>query len=80
MLKSFLTGTSCFVLVSLLSSGVSGTEWVDTPTDHPDETSYCQTKVKFHTDYVKAFELAKRTGKPLFVLQLSGDLKNATFT
>ncbi len=80
MLKSFLTSANCFVFVSLFSLNLGAIQSVETATNDPSETSFCETKVEFHTDYAQAFAIAKRTGKPLFVLQLSGDLKNPTFT
>ena len=40
----------------------------------------CDTKINFVADYEEAFELAKAENKPLFIVHLSGNLKNSAFT
>lgn len=42
--------------------------------------SKCGTQIDFAVDYESAFEEARKTGRPLFVVHLSGDLRNSTYT
>lgn len=50
----------------------------------PDEAEIdshrCGTQIDFVEDETTAFEKARKSGRPVYVLHLSGNLKNETFT
>lgn len=48
--------------------------------DSPIQIIQCGTKVDWIADNERAFAEAKRTGKPVYMLHLSGNLKNENFT
>ena len=45
-----------------------------------ESTGDCGTLLSFHHDYEAAFELAAKENKPLFVVHLSGNLRNEDYT
>ena len=49
-----------------------------TPAD--SEIVKCDTAVEWMRDYDAAFDRAKKTGKPIYVFHLSGNLLNKDFT
>lgn len=66
---------SAFILLTLFCQTIAAAEDATKP-----EIIQCETKINFVADYDKAFELAKAENKPLFIVQLSGNLKNSEFT
>ena len=65
---------SAFILLTLCCQTIAAAE------DGKPEIIQCETKINFVADYDKAFELAKTENKPLFIVHLSGNLKNSAFT
>lgn len=80
MLKPFFSKAICVALVSVMTTSISAFQSDGNATGQGRAKSFCQTKVEFYTDFVEAFAVAQETGKPLYVLELSGNLQNEAFT
>lgn len=78
----FSTKVCALALVFLFGGLFAGfTTWQELTAAEPsDETGRCGTKVNFVDDEAEAFEIARKTGKLVYVLHLSGNLKSETFT
>ena len=61
---------SALILLTLFCQTFAAAE------DGPTDTIQCETKINFVADYDKA----KTENKPLFIVHLSGNLKNSAFT
>lgn len=76
----FKAGTCALLLTTLFVGVASAQEAEFFDNEASSETHRCGTEVEFFADEAKAFAAAKKTGKLVYVLHLSGNLKNETFT
>ena len=69
-----------WVAIAISFGGYSAANAEDNSQESKTETIQCNTKVDWYPDWREAMAIAEKSGKPLFVLHLSGNLRNEKFT
>lgn len=79
LFSGFFTIVACAILAGQVEQNL---ERVATPSDVElrSETNGCGTKIDWIDNQDEAFAEARRLNRPVFVLHLSGNLRNEHFT